>query len=632
MSQETSFVSSSKFQSSETTSDEPSWRLRRPNTKSFPSKYTTPRWKGPTWPIHDLLATRSLAWILPSNMTLHLVKCVSVTCFLVGLLVASVTSHGEFEHDKTSSMSWNPRYQIVTLALSIVCWIYWYYQGTLFALGKPWMDPSTSSIRRMEMHVPLRLFQDSKLARRAACLPQLVAVNTPGSYTSNVLCLDNRSSASSPPTSASKRNWEFQLLESVEEGLDLVVQEASNSESTGTSLLPSTWSPITVPGHWMLQGFKDIPIYTNKKYPFPRVPPVVPRKNPTGVYKLVVDLPPAWMVDIDSTGTGNHDEFSILLHGFESACYVFWNSVFVGFGKDSRLPSEFAIPREALLEKEEEMDTSTTSAPRRPHRGVLHLVMARWSDGSYLEDQDHWWMAGLHRSVELIHRPARAKLLDYRVQATADRDLTICLKVGQSSRTSSMPSLRFRAQLFADKQLSPDGDQWKEAESVLWEEEQDFDPVTKDGIGVVEFRTNLPMVDLWTAETPDLYTLVLEQVDPTSKRTLQAESCRVGFRSMRIQESTLQINGVPITVCGINRHEHDPDHGKVVSLKRMKQDIEILKYVQAGSHWAVYGRFLTMIIHFKGKTILTRFGPVIIQPTLPFTDFVTTTACKPSSS
>jgi beta-galactosidase/beta-glucuronidase len=454
---------------------------------------------------------------------------------------------------------------LVTFLFSII-FTHRYYRSIFFAVRKPWMNPGIPAIKRLEMHVPLRLFDDIEKARRAACLPHMVAWNATPTFvdknyyplTSNIICLDTYGT------------WRFQLMSTVEDGLELVRRVSNVVDVDGVATSSTTleddstsWAPIQVPGNWMLQGFNDIPIYTNKKYPFPSNPPVVPRENPTGVYELSIDeFPDSWNMDNNS-----NDEYSILLQGVESACYVYWNGEFLGFCKDSRLPSEFAIPFELLR-------ASTTA--------VLHLVVVRWSDGSYIEDQDHWWMAGLHRSVELIRRPPRADIMDYRVQATASRELTVAVEVRTKAIHAGKSNLTVR--LVEDDQHTADGDGWIRADWELWSQTIAVEQRTaysskNDRSFTITFESDsIPTTKLWTAETPNLYTLLVIQSDAASGETLQVESCRVGFRSIHIQNDGLfRVNGEPITVCGINRHEHDPDHGKVVSLERMKQDIVLLK-------------------------------------------------------
>ena len=135
----------------------------------------------------------------------------------------------------------------------------------------------------------------------------------------------------------------------------------------------SGWGRIKVPGNWMMQGH-DYPHYTNVQMPFPNQPPKVPEENPTGVYRTNFTLPKGWK------------ERRTVIHfgGVESAFFVFCNGNQVGFGKDSRTPVEFDL-----------------SPWIKTGKNQLTLVVVRWSDGSFLEDQDHWWMAGIHRSVYL---------------------------------------------------------------------------------------------------------------------------------------------------------------------------------------------------------------------------------------
>jgi beta-galactosidase len=253
-------------------------------------------------------------------------------------------------------------------------------------------------------------------------------------------------------------------------------------------------------------------------------------------------------------------------------------------------------------------------------------VVCRWSDGSYVEDQDHWWMAGLHRSVELVQRSVGADIMDYRVDATALGEINVKVQLrnstasggsgsgsgsGGSSRNSVSSSEQERtitARLYADEQLTAEGD-WNMASQELWSETISITNTktstststsknntsttpNKEKTSLVEFQTVLPHVKLWTAETPNLYTLVLEQSQQSHSQsnggdnddddqaavaviTTQVESCRVGFRTIDIENGVLHVNGKRIMVCGINRHEHDPDHGKV-DLNSMIQCLALL--------------------------------------------------------
>jgi beta-galactosidase len=546
------------------------------------SKFPSQHHNGTVWPVHDLLANELLLWLLPTHMVTHLIK---FGVIFIGLLLGFLWSllqkdtntlilSNALEDGKGSEYGW----ACWTFGISLVLWIYYSYHTTLYAIGKPWMDPRITSVNRMEMHVPLRLFTSTESARRAACLPEMVcraSADDPGPHTPNVYNLD------------SATEWKFQLLPTVEQALDFVYQQKDADSSANTK----QWTSIPVPSNWMLfPNVPDIPIYTNQKYPFPCTPPIVPRDNPTGIYQRQIALPADWDTSFSSSDSSN--TYSILLQGFESMAWVFWNGAFLGCAKDSRLPSEFQIPSEFCSDYNENSKFCT-----------ITIVVCRWSDGSYVEDQDHWWMAGLHRSVELVQRSVVADIMDYRVDATALGEINVKVQLRNSasggsgsgsgsgigryivsSEQDSSSTRTITARLYADEQLTAEGD-WNMASQELWSESISItnvsNAVNKEYTSLVELQTILPNVKLWTAETPNLYTLVLEQSqsdgDDQAAVITQVESCRVGFRTIDIEKGVLRVNGKRIMVCGINRHEHDPDHGKVVSLERMKQDITVLK-------------------------------------------------------
>ena len=134
---------------------------------------------------------------------------------------------------------------------------------------------------------------------------------------------------------------------------------------------------IEVPSNWQLQGY-DKPIYTNVKYPFPVDPPHVPTDNPTGCYSKAFRVPDEWLAS----------DGRVIFNGVNSAFYLVCNGQFVGYSQDSRLPAEF------------DLTDLVQSGENR-----IAVMVLRWSDGSYLEDQDMWWLSGIFRSVELLHKP-----------------------------------------------------------------------------------------------------------------------------------------------------------------------------------------------------------------------------------
>jgi beta-galactosidase/beta-glucuronidase len=182
----------------------------------------------------------------------------------------------------------------------------------------------------------------------------------------------------------------------------------------------------------------------------------------------------------------------------------------------------------------------------------------------------------------LIRRKRGADVVNYHVSAPASGDFAVQVQLRPSSYSYSSKQQQrvLTARIYNDLQLTADGTEWKAREEIWSQsiEEQYHDEGEEEEGIVVRLHGTIPNVQQWTAETPNLYTLVLELKD-SDGNTTQVESCRIGFRSIDIDAETgiLHVNGKRITVCGINRHEHDPDHGKVVSLERMHQDITVLK-------------------------------------------------------
>lgn len=196
-------------------------------------------------------------------------------------------------------------------------------------------------------------------------------------------------------------------------------------------------------------------------------------------------------------------------------------------------------------------------------------------------------VVGIHRSVELIRRPFGADIVDYQVQADASGHLMCHV---ECRRPTMKRSLRRRivVRLYDDVQLTADGSEWKEG-TCIWTASQELDDSGGgNNVVAVTLFGDVDKALLWSAEMPNLYTMTvtLETTasDNKSYAVQQAESCRVGFRTVSVHDGAVFVNGCRITVCGMNRHEHDPDHGKVVSLERMHQDICLFKYVSIARH------------------------------------------------
>ena len=312
------------------------------------------------------------------------------------------------------------------------------------------------------------------------------------------------------------------------------------------------WDTIPVPSCWEMHGY-GYPIYTNVVYPFAYKPPFITRDNPTGCYVCSFTVPETW------------DGTRVTLHfgGVYSGFYVWVNGSFAGYGEDSCLPSEFDITD--LLRKGE---------------NILSVKVFKWTDGSYLEDADHWRMAGIHREVYLASRPDVA-IGDFGVRTILDADMRDALlqirPVIDLREGTSAAEWRLYAQLHAPDGTPTGRELVLPVEEILSEAYPQRDNVY---FALMEERIASP--EKWSAEHPALYTLVLTLRDGAG-RVAEARSCKVGFRDIRRRGRELLINGVPVKLYGVNRHDHDPYAGKTVSRELMEKDVRLMKRLNINS-------------------------------------------------
>jgi len=306
------------------------------------------------------------------------------------------------------------------------------------------------------------------------------------------------------------------------------------------------WPQIAVPGNWTMQGW-DRPHYTNIFMPFDLLPPKVPTDNPTGVYRTSAVVPADWA------------DRRVVLHvgGAESVLAVWVDGTYVGMGKDSRLSSEFDI----------------TALVRPGRRFVLSCVVIRWSDASYVEDQDHWWMAGIHRSVYL-YSTGPVHLADAQLVASWDPEARIGtlrarVTVGFVSQLhiESGWAVQVHLETLEGKELGSSHVQREVPTVVL--------PYLFPG-HVVRLKVPVRRVKPWSAEDPRLYRVMISLVDPggTVRETVAQ---RVGFRSVEVSGRELRINGQPVLIHGVNRHDHNPNTGKAVTVDDMRADLITMK-------------------------------------------------------
>ena len=296
----------------------------------------------------------------------------------------------------------------------------------------------------------------------------------------------------------------------------------------------SGWKDIEVPGSWELQGF-DAPIYTDTRYPFPANPPYVPQDyNPVGSYVTTFTVPEHFKGK------------DVLLHfgGVESAYYCWVNGRFVGYSEDSRLPSEYLINKYL-----------------KPGENRLAVEVYRYSDGSYLEGQDYWKYSGIERNVMLIARP-KSRIKDFEIRADLEnqyKDGTLDINFTMDSRSLAKGTSVGLKVLDGTKELASGRLTVRHAADTL-----------------LSFSEIFPDVKRWTAETPNLYTLVVNTLDSKGKVT-ESFTQRFGFRKVEMKNGMLLVNGTPILVKGVNRHEHDMHRGRTVSVESMVEDIRLMK-------------------------------------------------------
>ncbi len=360
--------------------------------------------------------------------------------------------------------------------------------------------------------------------------------------------------------------WRFQLLHSP------------------TEKLGKRWASIPVPGLWTMQEpsdvFFDKPIYTNTQMPFEEHPPFVPAENPTGVYERDFDVPKSW----------NGKRIVLQVGGYESVAVVYVNGEEVGLSKDSRLAAEFDVTQFV-----------------QSGNNVLRIDVVKWSDATFIEDQDQWWHGGITRSIKLF---ATNKVFIERFKSVAGLE-----------KDGTTGTLSIEADLGSLDNLSTDGytlhasitelpkvkaanlekvirnftsPKWTEREADLKKRSDDYfhgkywdgklPADAKAAImenepwphGKVILETRIPKVDPWSAEVPNLYTLHIELIDPNGA-VIEVSQQRIGFRSILIKGQDFLVNGQPVIFYGINRHDFNRFTGRALTRDDMRQDLLELK-------------------------------------------------------
>ncbi len=308
----------------------------------------------------------------------------------------------------------------------------------------------------------------------------------------------------------------------------------------------NNWDKIDVPSNWQMRGY-GIPIYTNVKYPYSinikDIPRIDHEYNPVGSYRRSFNIHESWQ----------DREIFIQFGGVKSAFYIWLNGKKVGYSQGSMTPAEFNIT--TFLKKKD---------------NILAVEVYRWSDGSYLEDQDMWRFSGIFRSVYLYSTP-KVHLRDFFVSCDLDEEyrdakLKVRIKVRNFGKVDILQHKIEISLLDKEQQFI--------GTKVLMEKSLDVAAYSET---IIELKSKIENPDKWSAETPNLYDLILT-LKNSENIIVEVEQCKFGFRIVEIKDDGgLYINGKSIILKGVNRHEHDPDHGRAIPLDRMVQDIKLAK-------------------------------------------------------
>lgn len=306
-----------------------------------------------------------------------------------------------------------------------------------------------------------------------------------------------------------------------------------------TNFNTTNWKEISVPSNWELQGY-GIPIYTNITYPFVKNPPFIDHAdNPVGSYKRTFELPENW----------NSRRVYLHFEAGTSAMYVWVNGEKAGYSENTKSPAEFDITKYVKAGKNQ-----------------VAVEVYRWSDGSYLEDQDFWRLSGIDRDVYL-YSTDNIRIADF----FASPDLDASYKNGSLSVDVKLQNKNLVSknnQTVEAKLLDKNG-------TVLFAKEMKIN-VKAGATESVTFMQNVESPKLWSTETPNLYTLLLSLKDENGK-LIETVGTSVGFRKVELKNGQLLVNGVRIMVHGVNIHEHNPKTGHYQDEETMMKDIKLMK-------------------------------------------------------
>lgn len=307
----------------------------------------------------------------------------------------------------------------------------------------------------------------------------------------------------------------------------------------------SNWASIQVPGNWERQGF-GTQYYINKQYIFPANQPYIAHEhNPVGSYVKEFELPKNWQ------------ERQVFIHlgAVNSAFYIWVNGEKVGYSQGSKLPAEFDI-----------------SAYLNEEKNRIALEVYRWSDGSYLEDQDGWSLSGIERDVYLYATP-KLRIEDYTVVSDLANNY-------QDGLFKLAVDINATEALSNTSQAAKVTINIKDGDKVIFTDQQAINNVQAQQ--TINFANNIAKINPWSAETPYLYDLSISLATAKGDVT-QVIKQAVGFRNLKMDNGQFLVNGVPVTIRGVNRVEHHGTGGRTLTKASMVKDIELMKQLNINS-------------------------------------------------
>ncbi|MDD4776663.1 MAG: glycoside hydrolase family 2 TIM barrel-domain containing protein [Fermentimonas sp.] len=344
---------------------------------------------------------------------------------------------------------------------------------------------------------------------------------------------ENNSLSESPNVKILNGTWKFRYFQNPDAVQADIAKEMADRN----------WDDITVPSNWQLQGDGkyDPPYFTNTKYPFEPNPPFVPKDyNPTGVYKKNFTVPDNW----------SDDQVFIHFAGVQSAMILWVNGKEAGYHEDGMLPAEFNITK--YLQKGE---------------NEITVKVLNWSKGSYLEDQDYWRLGGIYRDVYLFSTPA-VRMRDFTVYSELVNDYNDAVL----NITADVENINSRS---GDKYIIQTTLKDQNDNVIQTLKSSPFN-INRGEEKQIKLSAKIENPLKWTAETPNLYKVGIELLKAEGKH-LQAFVINTGFRKVEIRDGLFLVNGQPVKIKGVNRHDFDMYNGRTVTREQMIADIILMK-------------------------------------------------------